>query len=339
MNKFSWYEAKSVEDALEQVTSTVSEELYQHTNKASVFKSGGIDVFDWVKEGLLQPEKIINIRNIPGLDKINFDKKKGLSIGSNVTLAEIASNPEIKNNYLALHQAVNHAATPQLRNVSTLGGNIAQRNRCWYFRSADHDCFRKGGDRCFARHSENGENENHAIIDNGSCVSVHASSIATALMAFNATVVIVNSEGEKKNVNMDDFFVTASKDLAMENILQAKELITEIILPTPAKNTKSAYIKQVARESYDWSLGDVAVVFEVSGNNTCRSASIVLGAAAPVPYRSIEAQQAIEDKIINTENATAAAKAAMGKARPLAKNGYKVPLFVATVKQAILEIS
>ncbi|MGB5500062.1 MAG: FAD binding domain-containing protein [Maribacter sp.] len=339
MNKFSWYEAKSVEDALEQVTSTVSEELYQHTNKASVFKSGGIDVFDWVKEGLLQPEKIINIRNIPGLDKINFDKKKGLSIGSNVTLAEIASNPEIKNNYLALYQAVNHAATPQLRNVSTLGGNIAQRNRCWYFRSADHDCFRKGGDRCFARHSENGENENHAIIDNGSCVSVHASSIATALMAFNATVVIVNNEGEKKNVSMDDFFVTASKDLAMENILQAKELITEIILPAPTKNTKSAYIKQVARESYDWSLGDVAVVFEVSGNNTCRSASIVLGAAAPVPYRSMEAQQAIEDKIINTENALAAAKAAMAKARPLAKNGYKVPLFVATVRQAILDIS
>jgi len=338
MNKFSWYEAKSVEDALEQVSSTVSEELYQHTNKASVFKSGGIDVFDWVKEGLLKPQKIINIRNIPGLDKIGYDPKKGMSIGSNVTLAEIASNPEIKANYLALHQAVNHAATPQLRNMSTLGGNIAQRNRCWYFRSVDHDCFRKGGDRCFARHSETGENENHAIIDNGSCVSVHASSISTALMAFNASVVIINGEGEKKEVRMDDFFVTAGKDIAMENILQAKEIITEVILPAPTKNMKSAYIKQVARESYDWSLGDVAVVLEVSGN-TCRSASIVLGAAAPVPYRSMEAQQAIENKTINSESALAAAEAAMSKARPLAKNGYKVPLFIATIKQAILEIS
>jgi len=138
---------------------------------------------------------------------------------------------------------------------------------------------------------------------------------------------------------MDDFFVTAGKDIAMENILQAKELITEIILPAPTKNTKSAYIKQVARESYDWSLGDVAVVFEVSGNNTCRSASIVLGSAAPVPYRSMEAQKAIEDKLINNENALAAAKAAMAIARPLTKNGYKVPLFVATIKNAILEIS
>jgi len=338
MNKFSWYEATSIEDALQQVNSTVSQQLYEQTNKASVFKSGGIDVFDWVKEGLLKPQKIVNIRNIPGLDKISFDPKKGMSIGSNVTLAELASNTEIKNHYLALHQAVNHAATPQLRNMSTLGGNIAQRNRCWYFRSIDHDCFRKGGDRCFARNSETGENENHAIIDNGSCVSVHASSIATALMAFNASVVIINGEGEKKKVTMDDFFVAPGKDIAMENILQAKEIITEIILPAPTKNTKSAYIKQVARESYDWSLGDVAVVFEVSGS-TCRSASIVLGAAAPVPYRSMEAQQAIENKTINSENALAAAEAAMKIARPLAKNGYKVPLFVATLKQAILEIS
>lgn len=338
MNKFSWYEAKSVEDALQQVNSTVSEQLYEHSDNASVFKSGGVDVFDLVKEGLLKPQKIINIRNIPGLDKIGYDPKKGLSIGSNVTLAEIASNPDIKSHYLALHQAVNHAATPQLRNMSTLGGNIAQRNRCWYFRSADHDCFRKGGDRCFARHSETGENENHAIIDNGSCVSVHASSIATALMAFNASVVIVNEEGEKKEVNMDDFFVPAGTDIAMENILQAKEIITEITLPAPSKNTKSAYIKQVARESYDWSLGDVAVVLEVSGD-TCRSASIVLGAAAPVPYRSMEAQQAIEKKAINDENALAAAEAAMSKARPLVKNGYKVPLFITTIKQAILEIS
>ncbi|WP_422082293.1 FAD binding domain-containing protein [Ulvibacterium sp.] len=338
MNRFSWYEAKSVEDALEQVNSTLSNELYEPTQKAAVFKSGGIDVFDWVKEGLLKPQKIVNIRNIPGLDKITSDRKKGLRIGCNVTLAEIASNPEIKSQYLALHQAVNHAATPQLRNVSTLGGNIAQRNRCWYFRSADHDCFRKGGDRCFARHSQTGENENHAILDNGSCVSVHASSIATALMAFNASVVIANAEGKQKTVPMDDFFVSAGEDIAMENILQAKEIITEIVLPPPSKNTKSSYIKQVARESYDWSLADVAVVMEVSGN-TCKSASIVLGAAAPVPYRSVEAQQAIENKAINSENAMAAAKAAMAKARPLSKNDYKVPLFISTIKQTILEIS
>ncbi len=338
MNKFSWYEATSIEDALQQVNKTVSEELYQSTNNAAVFKSGGIDVFDWVKEGLIKPQKIINIRNIPGLDVVSYDTKDGLRIGSNVTLAELASNSDIKNHYWALHQAINHAATPQLRNMSTLGGNIAQRNRCWYFRSAEHQCFRKSGDRCFARHSETGENENHAIIDNGSCVSLHASSISTALMAFNASVVIVNGKGEKKKVLMDDFFVSAGQDIAMETILQAKEIITEIVLPAPSKNTKSYYIKQVARESYDWSLGDVAVVIETSGD-TCKSASIVLGAAAPVPYRSVQAQQAMEKKTINNTNAMAAAEAAMSVARPLSKNGYKVPLFKSIISEAILKIT
>lgn len=157
-------------------------------------------------------------------------------------------------------------------------------------------------------------------------------------MAFNASVVIVNSEGERKKVLMDDFFVSAGQDIAMETILQAKEIITEIVLPAPSKNTKSYYIKQVARESYDWSLGDVAVVIEASGD-TCKSASIVLGAAAPVPYRSVQAQQAMEKKTINTTNALAAAEAAMSVAHPLSKNGYKVPLFKSIISEAILKIT
>ena len=137
------------------------------SGEAAVFKAGGVDLLDMVKEGIIQPMKIVNIRNIPGLDGISFDRNKGLKLGANVTLAEIEGEEIIRKNYLALHQAVTHAATPQLRNMSTLGGNMAQRNRCWYFRSADHPCFRKGGDRCYARHSTTGQNENHAIMNNG----------------------------------------------------------------------------------------------------------------------------------------------------------------------------
>ena len=335
MNKFSWYEAKSVADALKQANTTVSEELYKPTQKAAILKSGGIDVLDMIKEGLIEPQKIINIRNIAGLDKMSYDSKTGLRIGSNVTLAEIEANEDIKKHYNALHLAVAHAATPQLRNMSTLGGNIAQRTRCWYFRSADHPCFRKGGDRCFARSNKTGENENHAVLDNGSCVSVHASSIATALMAFNATVVIVNQDGEKQEVAMDDFFVAPGKDIANENILRPQEIITEIVLPAPTANTKSYYIKQVARESYDWSLGDVAVVAEMSGT-TCKKASIVLGATAPVPYRSMEAEKAMANKPVTEKNALAAGEAAMALARPLSKNGFKVPLLIATIKDTIM---
>ena len=337
MNKFSWYEAKSVEDAVEQANTTVAEELYDPTGKAAVFKSGGIDLLDLVKEGLLQPQKIVNVRNIPGLDTINYNRRGDLRIGANVTLAEIESHEGIKADFFALHEAIAHAATPQLRNMSTLAGNLAQRTRCWYFRSADHPCFRKGGDRCFARSKRTGENENHAIFENGSCVSTHASSIATALMAFNASVVIVGKDGKKKEVPMDDFFVPPSKDPAGENILRPGELITEIVVPAIASNTKSYYIKQVARESYDWSLGDVAVVMEMSGS-TCKKASIVLGAAAPVPYRSAPAEKAMSGKAISEATAKAAAEAAMEDARPLSQNGYKVPLFKAIITKAILEI-
>jgi len=338
MNKFSWYEAKSVEDALKQVNATVSGELYNPSNKAAVFKSGGIDLFDLIKEGLIRPQKIVNIRNIPGLDKISYDPKGGLRIGANVTLAEMESSKEIREHYRALHQAVAHAATPQLRNMSTLAGNLAQRNRCWYFRSIDHHCFRKGGDRCFARNPDSGENENHAILENGSCVSVHASSIATALMAFKAGIVVVDAKGEKKEVLMDDFFVAPGKDASRENVLQPQEIITEIVVPAPTSKTKSFYIKQVARESYDWSLGDVAVVAEVSGN-TCQKASIVLGAAAPVPYRSLPAEKAMEMKAIDVKNAASAAQAAMDAARPLSRNGFKVPLFISIIRDAILGIA
>ncbi|MBK8503712.1 MAG: xanthine dehydrogenase family protein subunit M [Saprospiraceae bacterium] len=334
MNKFSWYEAKSVEDALSQANTTLSEELFKPSDQAAIFKSGGIDILDFLKEGLISPKTIINIREIPGLDKISHEHGVGMTIGANVTLADIEHDGEIQKNYPALYQAVAHAATPQLRNMSTLGGNIAQRNRCWYFRSVEHPCFRKNGDRCFARHSQTGQNEGHAIIDNGSCVSVHASSISTALLALQAKVVIVNDKMEKKEVPIEDFFVSPAQDVSRENILQKKDLITGIKIPTPTANTKSYYIKQVARESYDWSLADVAVVAEMKGN-TCQSITIALGAAAPTPIRSYEAEALLKGKQLSDQNIMKAAEKAMEVARPLSKNGYKVPLFKSIISRAL----
>ena len=337
MNKFSWYEAKSVNDAIAQANTTVSEEIYNPSGKAAVFKSGGIDLLDMIKEGLIQPSMVVNVRNITGLDQINFDRENGLVIGANVTLAEIEFNKSILENYFALHQAVAHAATPQLRNMSTVAGNLAQRTRCWYFRSIDHACFRKGGDRCFARHSENGQNENHAIFENGSCVSVYASSIATALLAYDASVVIVNSSGEAKTLPLAEFFVSPGNDPSRENILNTGDLITEISIPKQEANVKSFYIKQGARESYDWSIADVAIVSNMEGNR-CVNPRIVLGSAAPVPIRAYRAEQAIANKEINEGSAKKAAKAAMEQARPLSMNGYKVPLFESIIKRALLEI-
>ncbi|NND32253.1 MAG: molybdopterin-binding protein [Saprospiraceae bacterium] len=337
MNKFSWYEAQSVEDATAKVNTTVSEEIYNPSMQAAVFKAGGVDLLDMIKEGLIHPEMIVNVRHIPGLDQIDFNDNADLVIGANVTLSEIEENKSILENYFALHQAVAHAATPQLRNMSTLAGNLAQRTRCWYFRSIDHSCFRKGGDRCFARHSENGQNENHAILENGSCVSVHASSIATALLAYDASVMILNSKGEEKEWPLAEFFVSPGNDPSRENILEPGDLMTEIRIPKQGANVKSFYIKQVARESYDWSIADVAVVASVKGGR-CENARIVLGSAAPVPVRSPKAEQEMENKEINDANALKAAKAAMEQARPLSMNGYKVPLFESIIKRALLEL-
>lgn len=336
MNKFNYYDALSVKDAVQQANTTVGEELYDPSGKGAIYKGGGIDVLDMLKEGLIHPKTIINVKNIPGMDSISMDED-GLTIGANVTLAEIEENKDILQNYLALHEAVAHAATPQLRNMSAIAGNIAQRTRCWYFRSADHPCFRKGGDRCYARHSKHGQNENHAILDNGSCVSIHASSISTALLAYNGSVMITTGKMETKEVPFSEFFVSPSQDIGRENILGPQDLITAIKLPAPSANTKSYYSKQVEKESFDWSIGDVAIVAEMDGKK-CNTISIVLGAAAPVPYRSKEAEEVVINQTITDALAERAAKKAMANARPLSMNNYKLPLFEAIIKKGLLNL-
>ncbi len=334
MNNFSWYEAKTIEEALKKSNTTVSEEIYTHSGTARVFKAGGVDLLDLVKEGIIKPEGLVNIRNIEGLDTLEFDSKTGLTIGANVTLAQLEADELIRQNYLALHQAVASAGTPQIRNMATLGGNLAQKTRCWYFRSQHHDCFRKGGDRCFAR---NGENENHAILDNGSCVSLHASSIATALMVFNTKLQLTDAQQKIREVAIEDFFVSPGEDISTENILVAQELITAIILPPPSSNSQSYYLKQGSRESHDWSIADVAIRLEMD-KKTCRSAALALGAAAPVPLRIEVAEEMLKGKAIDMSLAKQVAKVALKRARPLKLNGYKVPLFESLIQEVLLKI-
>lgn len=334
MNKFSWYDAKTIKEALAQVNTTVSQTLQpgEHS-EAAVFKSGGIDLLDMMKEELTHLHKIVNIKNIEGLDQITFQNDVGLRIGANATLSQIASDERIQSDYLALHLAASHAATPQLRNMSTLGGNLLQRTRCWYFRSTDYHCLRKGGATCFAK---DGENTYHAIIDNNFCVSVHASSIATALMAFGAKVEIIGHGNRKKEVPIENFFVRPEEDITKETIIEPKELITAVIIRPVTADTRSYYMKQCVRESHDWPMADTAVVMEVI-NSVCKKASIVLGAAATVPYKSESAIQTLIGKMINDENAALAAEAAMQSAKPLSQNGYKVPLFKVIIQRAIMQ--
>jgi len=333
MNRFSYYEATSIEEALKEVNATVSETIQSGAETgSSVLKAGGIDLLDLMKEGIVQPDKLVNIHNIEGLDEITWDDNKGMRMGANVLLASIAKNPRIRTHFYALHQAASKAATPQIRNMATLGGNLAQRTRCWYFRSKDHICYRKGSSTCFA---QIGQNEYHSIIMNENCASVHSSTISTTLMALNAAVEITDQKGLVKIVPMTEFFVTPDRDRTRENILNFNELISAILIPPLKKNAKSHYLKMGERESHDWPIADVAVMVEFSGKR-CKSAIIVLGAAAPVPIHAKTAEEMLKGNVIDEEKAKEAGIIAMKEATPLSMNAYKIPIFETLIKRALL---
>jgi xanthine dehydrogenase YagS FAD-binding subunit len=253
-----------------------------------------------------------------------------VEIGPLITLAALAKHPGLMQSHRALAQAAAHAATPQIRNMASLGGNLLQRPRCWYFRAEEFVCKKKGGDKCFALE---GENQFHAIFGNSVCAIVHPSATAVPLTAFGARIEITGASG-KREIPIDELFVTPEKDVRREHSIAGDELITAVRVP--ATKVRSAYAKQGEKESFDWPLAEVAVVLEMEGAK-CRRASIVLGAAAPVPYRAKEAEALLAGKKIDEALARAAAERAIAGATPLAKNAYKLPLFETLVRRTVLE--
>jgi xanthine dehydrogenase YagS FAD-binding subunit len=316
--RFEWTDAHSVDDAIAQM------------NDKALVKAGGVDVMDRLKEGLDTPSLLVNIRTISGLDYVKEDSG-WLRIGPMVTLATISEHPVIRQHYTVLADAALKAATPQIRNMATVGGNLLQRPRCWYFRSDQFHCLRKGGDRCFA---QDGENEYHAIFDNQVCAIVHPSAAACALTALGATVQLQSKNGTRE-VTLDELFVRPEKDVTRENVVNSGELLTEVRVPAPSDATRTAYAKLAQKESFDWPMAEVAVVLELRGG-TVSKASIVLGAAAPVPWRATGAEKALTGKALNEQSAREAATAAVQGATPLSQNAYKVPIFEAAVRRAIL---
>lgn len=319
MNRFEWAEAKTVQEALGTLAT-----------KGAVVKAGGLDVLDRLKEGLEEPKTLVNIRRLKELDYVREDAKAGvLRLGPLVTLDQLDKHPIVRKKFTALADAAGKAATPQIRNMATLGGNLLQRPRCWYFRNELFPCRKKGGETCFA---QEGENQYHAIFGNNVCAIVHPSAAATALVAFGAKIEITGAKG-KREVLLEEFFTTPETDVRRENSLGEDELITEVRVPLPKATVKSAYIKQGEKESFDWPIADVAVVYDTSS----KKASIILGAAAPVPYRAAKAEASLNGKAINKETAQTAAKAAMEGATPLAENGYKLQVFETIIRRTILK--
>jgi xanthine dehydrogenase YagS FAD-binding subunit len=322
MQSFEWVDARSVEQAAGLLAATTP-------LRPVLAKAGGLDLLDLMKEGILAPAGLVNLKTIAGLDEV--EATDGLRLGALVTLARIAAHPAIRSRYVALADAAGHAATPQVRNAATIGGNLLQRPRCWYFR---HDHFHRVGGDALARIRE-GQNQFHAIFDNDRTAMVQASTPATALVAYDASVELVGPEGRSRTVKLAAFLLPPEMDRPHDADIRAGEVLTRVTVPRWTPQTKAAYHKQTERDSYDWPICDVAVVLTMDGQ-TVRSASIVMGWVAPTPRRASESERLLVGKTLTEDVARQAARAAVAGATPLSMNGYKVPVLETVVRRTIL---
>ena len=294
--------------------------------------AGGTDLLTLIKADLAAPERLVNVKAL--LPRGIEAKPEGLEIGALATLAEIEEHPVVRDGYAALAQAVSLAASPQIRNLATVGGNLLQRPRCWYFRNARIDCWLKGGEECPAR---DGQNRNHAILRGGPCYAVHPSDIVPALMAFDAAVRVVGPDGERW-IELEDFMQPPTEERRTETVLASDELVTAVRLPPHPEPTRSVYRKAMDRKIWAFALAGVACALRLSGRRIAH-ARIVLSGVAPVPIRAEAAERELLGREASPDRFAAAAAAALQDARPLRHNGYKVPLTEALVRQALTTLT
>ena len=289
---------------------------------------GGSDVLGMMKERLITPDVLVNLKAIKGLDGVRAEKG-GLTIGGLATLDSVSTHPLIRRQYTVLAEAAADVATPQIRNVATLAGNVCQRPWCWYYRNG-FKCFKNGGNTCY---SIAGENQFHAIFGGGPSYIVHPSDTAPALVALDAAFRIVSPAGERV-VPAAEFFTLPRVNAAHENVLRDDEVLASVSLPASSAGMRSTYHKIMDREAWTHALVSAAVVLQIE-NDACRRARIVLGGVAPIPWRVAEAEALLVGQRITPELAARAGDAAVAGARPLAKNAYKIPLTQALVRRAI----
>jgi xanthine dehydrogenase YagS FAD-binding subunit len=295
--------------------------------------AGGVDTLDLLKQNIAAPRTLVDLDGLTELQGINPAPDGGLRLGAMVRLSDVAAHPVVRMRFAALAAAAGEAATPQIRHLGTVGGNLLQRPRCWYFRNPDIVCLKRGGHICYAL---NGLNRYHAILGGGPSFIVHPSNLAPALIAFGASVRLSGPGGERK-VMLDQFFALPSVDATRENVLQAGEIVVEVIVPPPAASTQSAYLEVREKQSFDWPLVSVAAVLEIDPRSKkIHQANVVLGAVAPIPWRAREAEQALAGGMLDRARAASASDAALKNARPLPHNAYKVAIARALVRRTVL---
>ena len=323
MNNFSYSRPSTLKEAAAQLGR-------EHGRVALL--AGGTDLLGEMKDDLIAPERLVSIRHLRELQGIRSGRA-GLRIGAATLLVDVVDSAAVREQTPLLAMAAEKVGTPQIRNMATLGGNLCQRPRCWYFRN-NYPCYKHGGNVCY---SATGENEYHAILEAGPSFIVHPSDTAPALIALGATVRI-STGGRERTVPLEQFFISPRQDPSRENILQPNEILTEIEVPSAPPGSKAIYVKEMVRETWDFALCSVAAMVTVK-DGVVGDARVVLGGVAPFPYRAARAEAALKGRRLDETSAAAAGAAAVEGARPLAKNAYKVPLTQAVVTRAVLSLA
>ena len=293
--------------------------------------AGGTDLLPLMKDGLASPGRLIDIKPARALRYLTFGDDGALGIGALTTLAEIERSPEIAERLPILRQAVSDAATPQLRAMATVGGNLLQRTRCWYFRGP-FDCWLKGGETCFMR---DGENKYAAIFDQGPCRSAHPSDLAPALIALDATVTLASASGER-TVAVADLLAPPTADERVEYRLLPGELLTGITIPAQPNGARGVYLKAMDRRAWAFALVSAAAHLARDDNGVVTHARLVLGGVANTPWRVEAAEKLLEGQPLTPDLAAQAAELAVAGAEPLAHNRYKVALARELARRALL---
>jgi xanthine dehydrogenase YagS FAD-binding subunit len=290
--------------------------------------AGGQDLLARMKDYVTQPERLVNVKD--ALDSTATPLNGGLRIGAAMKMVDVAEHPEIARLYPAISAAAIEVGTPQIRNQGTVGGNLNQRPRCWYFRNEEFVCFKKGGNTCF---SIAGENQFHALFGGGPSFIVHPSSLAVPMVAYDAKFRLAGPKGERV-VPASEYFTLPQKNVRVENVLAPDELLTHVILPPPG-NVKSGHYEVRYKASHDWPIAFATVLLHLNGS-TVQNARVVMGAVAPIPWRSRPAEVALTGKPVTEATAAAAADAALKDARPMTQNAYKIQVAKVALKRAIL---
>jgi len=316
---FSYARPRTLDEALETLAKTDNARIH----------AGGSDLLGCLHDGVFSAGKVVSLGAVEGLRGITVTADGGLRIGALTTLADVAGDDTVRSRFGALADAASQVASPQLRNQGTLGGNLCQKPRCWYYRG-DFHCLRKGGEICFAYE---GENQYHCIFGGEACYIVHPSDTAPALAALGAMVRVAGA-GSSRSVPVESLHVPPSVDPQRETVLEADEILTEIAVPAPQPGTRSSYRKVRERASWDFAIAGVALVLTFDGERVA-AARVFLSGAAPIPWRARGVEEVIIGKALDATTIAAAADAAVAGAEPLAGNGYKVPLFRGLVAEEL----